>query len=508
MKKLLLLFIAINCYAQTPNIEWQKSLGGANNDNGSTIKQANDGGYISVGTTLSNDIFPSANHHGDYDVYVVKTDNIGNIEWQKTIGGANYDVGISVSQTIDNGYIIAGYTSSNDGDITSNHGLFDALVIKLDALGNIVWQKTYGGSQIENAFDLIQTDEGGYIVAGTSQSNDGQVSQNQGSVDVWIFKIDASGTIEWEKTFGGSTVDFITSIIKTSDNGFAIVGHTFSNDGDILQNQGNADAWIVKISNTGTIVWQKTYGGSEGDYLYSIQQTNDGGYITCGQTESSDGNLSSNHGITDAWIMKLNPLGEIEWNKTYGGSNDDGLNSIIQTTDGQYIFGGNTYSSDFDINTNFGESDCWIMKLNNNGDLVWEKNYGGSDNEAINNIIKTSDNSFIYVGYSYSNDGNVTINNGLIDMWLVKLTAEQLSNSGFSQGSLEVFPNPTTNLLNLQIPGELAIDAIIVSDLTGKKVLEQTPIQHQINTQNLVSGIYFLKVIVGDQTYKTKFIKN
>lgn len=171
----------------------RKSFGGANNDNGSTIKQTNDGGYISVGATLSNDIFPAANHHGDYDVYVVKTDNIGNIEWQKTIGGANYDVGISVSQTIDNGYIIAGYTSSNDGDIASNHGLFDALVIKLDALGNIVWQKTYGGSLNENAFDLIQTDEGGYILLGTSQSNDGQVSQNQGNVDVWIFKIAIAG---------------------------------------------------------------------------------------------------------------------------------------------------------------------------------------------------------------------------------------------------------------------------------------------------------------------------
>ena len=206
--------------------------------------------------------------------------------------------------------------------------------------------------------------------------------------------------------------------------------------------------------------------------------------------------------------MKLNTLGEIEWNKTYGGSNDDGLSSIIQTIDGQYIFGGLTYSADFDINTNFGESDCWIVKLNNNGDLVWEKNYGGSDNEGINNIIKTSNDSFIFVGYSYSNDGNVTVNNGLTDMWLVKLTAEQLSNSGFSQGSLEVFPNPTTNLLNLQIPVDLAIDAIIVTDLTGKKVLEQTSIQHQINTQNLASGIYFLKVIVGDQTYKTKFIKD
>ena len=165
-------------------------------------------------------------------------------------------------------------------------------------------------------------------------------------------------------------------------------------------------------------------------------------------------------------------------------------------------------NSDFNINANFGESDCWIVKLNNNGDLVWEKNYGGSDNEGINNIIKTSNDSFIFVGYSYSNDGNVTVNNGLTDMWLVKLTAEQLSNSGFSQGSLEVFPNPTTNLLNLQIPVDLAIDAIIVTDLTGKKVLEQTSIQHQINTQNLASGIYFLKVIVGDQTYKTKFIKD
>jgi hypothetical protein len=260
MKRLLVVALTIlsqvSTYSQIPEIQWEKSYGGSLEDNGFDIKVTNDGGYIMVGTTLSSDAIPLGNHHGNYDVYVVKTTSTGIVEWQKTIGGSNYDVGTSVSQTTDNGYIISGYTSSSDGDIISNFGFFDCLVIKLDALGNIQWNRTYGGSGFDSALDLVQTNDGGYVVAAYSGSSDGQVTQNLGDSDIWIVKIDVLGAIVWEKSFGGSANDLITAIRKTSDDGYLLVGHTFSNDGDITQNQGSCDAWLLKLNSAGAIEWQ------------------------------------------------------------------------------------------------------------------------------------------------------------------------------------------------------------------------------------------------------------
>ena len=509
MKKLLAILITINCFAQAPTIEWQKSFGGSDLDNGANIKQTNDGGYIAVGATKSNDaILLQGNYHGSFDVYVIKMNDAGTIEWQKTIGGSGYEVGTSVIQTQDNGYIISGYTSSNDGDFTLNHGLFDCFVVKLDVLGNIIWQKTYGGSQNDESFALIQTNEGGYLMAGTSQSNDGQVAQNKGVLDGWIVKLDASGSIEWEKTYGGTNTEYINSILQIADNDYVFVGHTYSNDGDVTQNQGNCDAWIVKINAIGTIEWQKTYGGSEVDFLYTIQQSPDGGYLTCGQTESSNGNVTTNRGLTDSWVLKLNAIGGIEWNKTYGGSNDDSLNSIIQTQNGDYIMQGNSYSNDFDVAANYGGSDGWIIKLTDTGDFIWQKNLGGTDNDGINAILKTADNGFSCVGCTYSNNGDVTLNHGSSDLWIVKLSPESLATSTFQQDKLTVFPSPTTNLLHLQTPNDFAIDTIIVTDSTGKTILQKNRNMNQINTQNLAPGIYFLQATANNKTYQTKFIKN
>jgi hypothetical protein len=507
MKNLLFILFSINCLAQVPTIEWQKSFGGSDSDYGYSIKQTNDGGYITVGATKSNDAITPGNHHGNYDVYVIKTNNSGNVEWQKTIGGSGYDVGISVIQTLDNGYIISGYTSSNDGDISLNHGLFDSLVIKLDALGNIAWLKTYGGSQNDYAYTIIQTNDGGYMIAGNSNSNDNQVSINKGLLDGWVVKLDALGTIEWEKTFGGTNIEYINSILQTTDNGYIFVGHTYSNDGDVTQNQGNCDAWIVKLNPNGIIEWQKTYGGNEVDFLYAIQQTPDGGYISCGQTESSNGDLSINRGISDAWVLKLNSIGNITWNSTYGGSSDDSLASIIQTPNGDYIMSGATNSNDIDITTNNGESDGWIVKISSIGNLIWQKTLGGSALDGINAMVKTTDNGFSCIGYAFSNNGDVTLNHGSSDLWIIKFAPESLTNNIFQSDKIYLFPNPTTSVLNLQTAQLDVIDKICIIDIFGKIIELTTQSSNQIKTQNLASGTYFIEAIINDKTYHTKFIK-
>ncbi len=504
---LLTILLQLNVYAQAPIIQWEKSFGGSLEDTGLDIKLTTDGGYIMVGATMSSDAIPMGNHHGNYDIYVVKTSSSGIVEWQKTIGGTSNDFGISISQTLDNGYIISGYTSSNDGDITANYGLYDCLVIKLDNMGNIQWRSTYGGSKIDVVYDIIQTNDGGYIFTATSRSSDVQVSTNHGGDDVWIVKLDALGSIEWDKSIGGSDHDIFTTIFRTADDGYILVGYSFSSDGDLVQNQGICDAWILKLNSVGIIEWQKTYGGSDAEYLYDIQQTPDGGYITCGKTKSINGNLSNNYGNSDAWIIKLSSVGEIEWSKTYGGSSDEGFRKIIATQDGKFVLGGNTYSNDFDVTANYGESDCWLLKITNNGDIVWNKSFGGSLFEGISGLIPTSDGGSIFVGSTFSSDFNVSENFGIYDMWMVKLSPEWLSNETFEHVSLDVFPNPTTNLLNLQTVDNFFIDTVKVTDIAGKTVMSQSENTNQIKTQDLSQGIYFLQATSKNKTYQTKFIK-
>lgn len=348
------------------NIEWQKSFGGSDYDETYSIQQTTDGGYIVAGYSKSND-GDVTGHHGSFysDYWIVKLDNTGNIQWQKSLGGSISDWVYSIQQTTDGGYIVAGSSNSNNGDVTGNHGGYDYWVVKLYSTGNIEWQKSLGGSDDEWAESIQQTTDGGYIVAGYTNSNDGDVTGNHGGYgyDYWIVKLDNSGNIEWEKSLGGSGNDYANSIQQTTDGGYIVAGFSDSNDGDVTGNHGHWDYWIVKLDSTGSIQWQKSLGGSAYDYAYSIQQTADGGYIVAGDSDSNNGDVSGNHGQLDYWIVKLNSCGNILWQKSLGGSSGDYARSIQQTTDGGYIVAGFSESNDGDVTGNHGITDYWIVKL-------------------------------------------------------------------------------------------------------------------------------------------------
>ncbi|UCH14681.1 MAG: hypothetical protein JSV22_01650, partial [Bacteroidales bacterium] len=265
------------------------------------------------------------------------------------------------------GYIIAGGSPSNDGDVTGNHGESDFWIVKLNSSGDIEWQKSLGGSSNDYAWSIKQTSDNSYVIAGNSSSNDGDVSTNYGDTDYWIVKLTASGDIEWEKAFGGSGVDEARSITLTADGGYIIAGFSNSNDGDVTGNHGDTDYWIVKLSSEGEIEWQKSLGGSRPEQANSIKQTIDGGYVIAGFSDSNDGDVTSNHGdTTDYWIVKLSNEGEIDWQKSFGGYDFDQALSIQQTTDGGYIIGGESKSSDGDVPENRGDYDAWIIKLDEN----------------------------------------------------------------------------------------------------------------------------------------------
>ena len=261
------------------------------------------------------------------------------LTWEKTFGGSDRDVALSIIQTEDGGYAISGYTRSK------GKGKADAWVIKLDEWGNMVWDKTSGLSDNDVAFSIIQTEDGGYAISGYT------ILKNIGEADFYIMKLDEKGNTLWNKIFFESNWDCAYSIIQTKDEGYIISGYTWS------KGVGKADAWVIKLNNKGDMVWNKTFGGYDNDIARSIIQTEDGDYVIVGETQSKGA------GEWDAWIIKIDEQGNIEWDKTIGGSSWDSILSIIQTEDGDYVVAGWTMSK------GAGEADVWIMKLDEKGNL-------------------------------------------------------------------------------------------------------------------------------------------
>ncbi len=407
-------------------IEWQKSFGGSSEDAASSAKQTPDGGYIVIGSTYSNDGDVGLNH-GILDIWIIKLNSERNIEWKKILGGSSYDDGTSIELTPDGGYIASCRTSSNDGDVTNSHGGEDYWIIKLNSSGIIQWQKILGGSGNDGAYSIKPTSDGGYIVTGISDSNDGDVSGNHGSWDYWVVKLNGTGVIQWQKSLGGSGSEYASySIQQTSDGGYIVSGYTDSNDGNVSGNHGDLDYWVVKLDSNGAIQWQKSLGGSNVDYATSIAQTSEGGYIVAGYSFSNDGDVSGNHGQSDYWVVKLNGSGNIEWQKSLGGSDYDYAYSIRQTHDGGYIIAGGTNSYDGDVSGNHGDDDAWIVKLNSSGDLQWQYCLGGSQYDGASSIDQTFDDGYIIAGFSNSSDGDVSNNHGDYDYWIVKLKPDNI----------------------------------------------------------------------------------
>ncbi len=504
--------ISLNTIAQTaPAIQWQKSLGGSNYDYAYSIQQTADSGYIVAGYSYSNDSDVSGNH-GGYDYWIVKLKKTGAIQWQKSLGGSIYDEAFSIQQTADNGYIVAGSSNSNNGDVSGNHGGYDYWIVKLKKTGGIQWQKSLGGSSDDYAYSSQQTADSGYIVAGFSSSNDGDVSGNHGGYDYWIVKLHKSGVIQWQKSLGGSSNDYARSIQQTADGGYIVAGYSFSNNGDVSGHHGGVfyDYWIVKLKKTGAIQWQKSLGGSNDDVAYSIQQTADSGYIVAGYSLSNDGDVSGNHGGIDYWIVKLKKTGDIQWQKSLGGSNNDVAYSIQQASDSGYIVAGRSYSNDSDVSGNHGGLDYWIVKLKKTGAIQWQKSLGGSSYDQAYSIQQTADSGYIVAGISQSNDGDVSGNHGGYDYWIVKLGKDSLPlfasapkdlhldmqnkntvQAKNSNKDFTVYPNPAKNELHVQTNGSAVFSLINSSG----KILFTKLINGSggINISALPPGIYYLK---------------
>ena len=413
----------------SPPIIWQKTFGNYSDATG--IQETTDGGYVVAGYTLANFVNFS---FWNYDYWIVKLDENGVLEWEKSLGGSAEDIALGIRQTADGGYIVAGGTKSTDGNVSGNHGGYDYWIVKLDTSRNIQWQKALGGSGDDIAYSVRQTADGRYIVAGMSNSTDGDVSGNHGNPDYWLVKLDTNGNLLWQKSFGGSAEDAASTVRQTSDGGYIIAGQSQSNDGNVSGNHGYYDYWIVKTDTNGNLQWQKSFGGSSDDVAYSIEQTNDSGYIIAGSTQSYDGDVTGyDWGYEDYWIVKTDNKGILQWEKCLGGSDSDVAASIQPTRDNGYIVAGSSKSDDGDVRGHHGDSgysgpyDYWVVKLAGDGEIQWQKPLGGNSTDIARSIQQTRDGGYIVGGYSQSNDGDVSGNSG-IAYWIVKLASSVSGN--------------------------------------------------------------------------------
>lgn len=503
-KAVIILFIyllSVNSFGQSPSIQWQKSFGGGMYEYAKEIEATIDGGYITAGYSESSDGNVSFNH-GAGDCWIVKTNASGSIQWENSYGGTGFDYGCSIQQTSDGGYIVVGYSESNDGDITANKGAGDCWVIKLDNSGTIQWQKTYGGALNDNGQSIRQTIDGGYIVAGNTESSGGDVTVNYGGSDCWILKLDSSGLLEWEKTLGGSSYDYAQDIRQTADGGFILSGGTHSNNGDVAEQNGNGDCWIVKMSDTGNIIWENSFGGSDYDFAQSIEETYDGGYIAVGYSESVNGDITDAHGNGDCWVIKCNSSGNIEWQKALGSSGNDYGYSIIQATGGEYVLIGYSELNDGDVTGNHGNYDCWVVQLNETGNVYVQKSFGGTGVDIGYSIRQTSAVSYIIAGYSDSNDGDITGNHGSGDSWVIKLNLLSVGvEENLQPLTINVSPNPSNG--NFNFSGLMEGSIIDIYDVTGKIVSHETTetINYSVDITNQAKGIYFYNVISKSGEY-------
>jgi hypothetical protein len=550
-KKLLLLFLFYSCLTQSQDILWEKSYGGLHADYLFDAQPTADYGFILAGSSLSDKTGnKSEDNHGDLDYWVWKMNEKGDLDWQKSLGGTGYDLLQSIKNTKDGGFILAGTSNSPQtpkGAIGNKKeackGITDFWVIKLNAKGDEQWQKTIGGSGQDELLCAFQTSDGGYMLGGSSSSTlspktdftekgtigikpdlTGKTEKCRGNMDYWIVKLDNTGAVQWQKTYGGEYADVLRSMEQTTDGGYILGGYSNSpRSGDKTEaNSGIGDYWILKIDNLGEIEWQKTYGGNEDNELYMIHQTQDGGYIAGGNSNSTTpltfmGGTVSNG--TDYWVLKMNEKGEVVWSKTYNFGKVDILTSMVENEDHTFLIGGYA-QSESDQGTKGGLqllkvggdkegiNDYIALKISDTGEELWKKTVGSKGEDILRKLIETRDGGYLLAGTSNSKsskDKNSTI--GGNDFWVVKLKDKQKREE--VKVNVEAIPNPATTFTNIIIGYDFEQGTATVYDLIGRQ-LQHFEINSRtvpIDLSNYPEGIYVVSIKTNVHTDGVKVIK-
>lgn len=429
-KSRILIGLALLCLsqlaiAQLPPLQWANKYGGSNVDIPFVIKLTTDGGTIVAGYTDSKDGHVSNTASRDYwDLWVTKLDRCGNIQWQRVWGGTGYESARDIEQTSDGGYIVLGETNSTDGGVVAGFGgTKDIWLLKLDAAGTLQWQKRYGGSGLDIGNHLQILGDGSFLIAASSSSNDGDIQGNHGTggyTDGVIMRINATGGLVWSKCFGGSKNEELLDF-EILNNRIYLGGYANSTDGDIPPSQKNYDVWLLAIDLNGNKIYSKVYGGAQNDVAYSMTLARDGSLTFAGYTTSNDGDVSGAKGSQDYWVVNIGTDGKLNWQKVLGGSDAEYANNILTDADGGFLIGGISYSSDGDITAAMGEGDYWVVKLDATGNVLWTENRGGGTNDHLRFMVYDPNHDEYYLaGDSDSYDGDFVDGQGETDFGILK----------------------------------------------------------------------------------------
>jgi hypothetical protein len=402
-----------------------KNYGGSKKDVANAVVKTQDGGAAVLGYTQSINGDISDKTVEDFDFWILKLDAENNIQWSKTFGGSEDDRGNDILQTKDGGFAILGYSTSSNLDVPGNAGSQDFWMIKLDANGTISWSKTFGYLGADFGTTLLQTADNSYLITGvldvTASGGQGNSrnSQRHAGGDIWAIKLSENGDLQWSKYFGGSFTDAPFGIVETEDHNFIIAGSSDSADVDISNNNGSYDFWVLKITSNGSLLWERSFGGSEIDEARAITATNDGNFIIVGDTRSADKDVSNNHGAADVWIIKMNTDGNLIWEKTIGGSSFDVARSVARAQDNGFIISGSSRSLNEGF-TNQGQNDALLLKIDAEGNLVWKQTIGGDEIDYFYDAVQLNNASIIAVGETNSSNGDLTENKGFSDALIIK----------------------------------------------------------------------------------------
>lgn len=547
MKTILLILLLLHIFispAQIPEIQWQYCYGTFDIDYSFTIANTENGYMIATEVRTGQGL---TNYHGLYDIWIIMTDTLGNIIWEKCYGGTNHDTPRKINKTSNNNYYLLCGTMSNDGDVSSfNHGESDLWVVKINEQGDILWEKCYGSPGPDDPRDMILTPDGGFLLLCRVHIAGGDVSQYYGSWDNWMCKCDSLGNIEWEKTLGNQWLDSGMSMIINSEGNIMMIGAAAHTGGivDCSADDGYGDVWLVELDMSGEILWQQCYGGSFYELGTNIKELNDG-YVFAAGSNSNDGDVSGHHGPAgnppdgwgDYWIVKIGDTGEIIWQKSLGGYNGDDPYYITQIEDGGFMVFGTTWSHYGDVSGNHSmpggyDTDLWVVKLSSEGEIEWQKCYGGWGSERLetpHTILKKGDNNYVIASSTDYKSGNDDIQcdihaNWDRDVWVFEIedTNTNIIYTQTTDNAIKVYPNPATDYVIFElhpsiIPNHVAgIDAGVrnpynlqITNIFGLIVENNLPITNGMavwDCSKINPGLYFYRLYNNEEIKTGKII--
>jgi hypothetical protein len=533
-----LLLLIFTCNAQIPEIQWQQCFGSSENDDKNAVVEIHNGYLFAI--HIAADEPGITNYHGSGDIWLINTDSIGSIIWERCIGGSNGDIPRKIEKINNDEFFIYGYTFSTDGDVQSgNNGFSDLWVVKINSQGDIIWEKTYGCIGHDVPRDLINTPDGGFVMIDRIGVGGGDVSQFYGSGDIWMCKCDSMGNIEWEKTLGNQWLDNGISMIINSEDNIMMIGAVAHYGGivDCDVDDGYGDVWIVELSLSGEIIWQNCYGGSYYDLGYQIIETEEG-YIIAASSTSNDGDVSGHHGTAgippdgwaDIWIVKLNNMGEIIWENSFGGTEIESPIYITETENGNIVSIGITRSDDGDVSGNHSipsHPDIWYVNLSPEGEILSQHCYGGWRDERLDTkhqILKKGDYNYVIAAATNYMDGNDDIQceintNMYYDAWIFEIKDTTVGISQTPQNeTLKVYPNPANNYVVFETENPANVIArearprqshtITISNTYGQQIaiLQVKDNKTVWDTRSINSGVYFYSLMIDGEFKSGKVI--